>query len=162
MKADVRTRAPQHDRRTLDQKAPREAPREAPRDGDKPERLGSRASMLDCAGIACLGAVMAIHTSELAGKTEEVAYLGFGYMLLAASSLVAVVLLAQRDVRGWWLGGLTCGATIGGFVLTRTTGLPMSHDDIGNWGETVAVWALVAEVAMVAMSVVAVRRERPS
>jgi hypothetical protein len=154
MKADVRTRAPQHDRRTTD--------REARREPDRPERPASRTSILDCAGIACLGAVMAIHTSELAGKTEEVAYLGFGYMLLAASSLVAVVLLAQRDVRGWWLGGLTCAATICGFVLTRTTGLPMSHDDVGNWGETVAVWALVAEVAMVAMSVVAVRRARHS
>jgi hypothetical protein len=130
------------------------------RNATHPDRVAIRASTLDFMGIGCLGAVMAIHTSELAGKTEEVAYLGFGYMLLVASSLVAVVLLAQRDVRGWWLGGLTCGATIGGFVLTRTTGLPMSHDDVGNWGETLAVWALFAEVAMVALSVVGVRKDR--
>jgi len=130
------------------------------REATHPERAASRASVLEVAGIACLGAVMAIHTSELAGKTEEVAYLGFGYMLLVAASLVAVVFLAQRDMLGWWFGGAACAATIGGFVLTRTTGLPMSHDDVGNWGETLAVWALVAESAMVAMSVVAIRRNR--
>jgi len=152
MKADVREKPSRHELRIVERRTARPA--------THPDRVADRASLFDSLGIACLGAVMAIHTTDLAGKTEEVAYLGFGYMLLVASSLVAVVFLAQRDVRGWWLGGLTCGATIGGFVLTRTTGLPHSHDDVGNWGETLALWALFAESAMVAMSVVAVRRNR--
>jgi predicted membrane channel-forming protein YqfA (hemolysin III family) len=115
---------------------------------------------LDYAGIAMLGVVIAIHTSELSGKTEEVAYLGFGYVLLIAASLISIVLLARRDVRGWILGGITCAATIVGFVLTRTTGLPKADDDIGNWSETIAIWALVAESAMVVLSVLAVSRHR--
>jgi predicted membrane channel-forming protein YqfA (hemolysin III family) len=125
-----------------------------------PDRAPSTVTGLDYAGIACLAAVMAIHTSELSGKTEEVAYLGFGYVLLIAASLVSVVLLAQRDIRGWVLGGVTCAATIVGYVLTRTTGLPKSHDDVGNWSETIAIWALAAEGVMVVLSVVAIRRHR--
>ena len=124
----------------------------------RPEPRVERASLLDVAGIGCLGAVIAIHTTELASKTEEVAYLGFGYLLLVVGALIAAVLLGQHDVRGWWLGGFTCAATITGFVLTRTVGLPLSHDDVGNWGETMAVWALVAEAATVVLSVAALRR----
>ena len=66
-----------------------------------------RLAGLDLAGIAALGAVIAIHTSELSGKVDETAYLGFGYVLLIAASIVSIVLLAQRDLRGWILGGLT-------------------------------------------------------
>ena len=117
-------------------------------------------AMLDLAGIAGLSAVIAIHTSELSGKVEETAYLGLGYVLLIAASIVSIVLLAQRDVRGWILGGLTAAATFGGFVLTRTTGLPGAHGDVGNWGETIGVWSLVAEGLVVVLAVVAIGRRR--
>ncbi len=91
------------------------------------------------AGSALLSATLAIHTAELASKVDEVAYLGLGYVLLIAASVVSIVLLSQQDRRGWLLGGATCAATLAGFVLTRTAGLPGATDDIGNWGETIAV-----------------------
>ena len=116
--------------------------------------------LIDVAGIAGLGAIIAIHTSELSGKVEETAYLGLGYVALIAASIVAIVMVAQRDLRGWVLAGLTAAATLVGFTLTRTTGLPGANGDIGNWGETIAVWSLLAEAAVVALSVVAVRKNR--
>ncbi|MCU1365570.1 MAG: hypothetical protein JWL72_4147 [Ilumatobacteraceae bacterium] len=115
---------------------------------------------LDLLGIAGLGAVIAIHTSELSGKVDEVAYLGFGYVLLIAASLVSIVMLSHRDVRGWYLGGLTCLATLTGFILTRTTGLPGSKDDIGNWGETIAIWSLIAEGLVVLLTGYALANRR--
>ncbi|MEO5900496.1 MAG: hypothetical protein ABIR68_10250 [Ilumatobacteraceae bacterium] len=119
-----------------------------------------RLPVVDLTGIAGLSAVIAIHTSELSGKVEETAYLGFGYVLLIAASIVSIVLLAQRDLRGWILGGLTAAATFAGYVLTRTTGLPGAHGDVGNWGETIGVWSLVAEgfVVVVALLAIASRR----
>lgn len=120
----------------------------------------SRLPTLDLVGIAGLSAVIAIHTSELSGKIDETAYLGFGYMLLIAASLVSIVLLSQRDVRGWVLGGLTAAATMSGFVLTRTTGLPGAKGDIGNWGETIAIWSLLAEGIVVLMSLFALKNRR--
>jgi hypothetical protein len=121
----------------------------------------SRLPLVDLAGIAGLGAVIAIHTSELSGKVEETAYLGFGYMLLIASCITAIVMIAQRDVRGWMLGGLTAASTFIGYVLTRTTGLPNAAGDIGNWGETLGVWSLIAEALVVVLAIVALRR-RPA
>jgi hypothetical protein len=120
----------------------------------------TRLPVLDLVGIAGLATVIAIHTSELSGKVEETAYLGFGYVLLIAASLVSIVMLTQRDVRGWYLGGLTSAATIIGFVLTRTTGLPNAKGDIGNWGETVAVWSLIAEGLVVLLTLFALGNRR--
>ena len=114
----------------------------------------------ELAGIAGLGAIVAIHTSELSGKIEETAYLGFGYVLLIMASVVSIVLLAQRDVRGWVLGGLTALATFVGFVLTRTTGLPGAHGDVGNWRESIGVWSLIAEAAVVVLAAVMIARHQ--
>lgn len=120
----------------------------------------SRLPFIDLVGIGAMGAVIAIHTSELSGKTEETAYLGFGYMLMIAALIMSIVMLAQRDIRGWILGGLTCAATIVGFVITRTTGLPGAKGDIGNWGETIAMWSLLAECFVVVLSLAAITRAR--
>jgi surface polysaccharide O-acyltransferase-like enzyme len=119
-----------------------------------------RLAGLDLAGIAALGAVIAIHTSELSGKVDETAYLGFGYVLLIAASIVSIVLLAHRDLRGWILGGLTAAATFTGYVLTRTTGLPRAHGDVGNWGETIGVWSLIAEGLVIVLALLATSLRR--
>ncbi len=53
-------------------------------------------------------------------------------------------------------------ATLIGYMLTRTTGLPNSTDDIGNWSEPIAIWAMVAELLVVAVAafVLVARRRR--
>jgi len=58
------------------------------------------------------------------------------------------------------LGGLTCAATMLGFVLTRTTGLPNARGDIGNWGETIALWSLLAEGLVAILAFAAITRAR--
>jgi peptidoglycan/LPS O-acetylase OafA/YrhL len=116
--------------------------------------------VINLAGISGLAAIIAIHTAELSGKIDETAYLGFGYVLLIAASTAAIVLLSHRDRRGWIVAGATALATILGFVLTRTTGLPGAHGDVGNWGETIAVWSLLAEGLVVALAAVGLGRSR--
>ncbi len=111
-------------------------------------------------GIAGLAVTIAIHATELGGKVDEVAYLGFGYVVLIAAAFVAIVMLAVGDRRGWALAGATTGATLVGYVLTRTTGLPGSTGDIGNWGETLAIWAMVSEIAVCGLAAAALRRDR--
>ena len=117
---------------------------------------------LELAGIAGLATMIAIHATELSGKVEEVAYLGFGYVALIAAAFVAVVLLAVGDRRGWTLAGGTAAATLAGYVLTRTTGLPGSTDDIGNWSETLAVWSMFAEIGVCGLAAAALQRSRRS
>lgn len=115
---------------------------------------------LELAGIAGLASMVAIHATLLAGKTSEVTYLGAGYVALIAGAVVGIAMLAVRDPRAWKMTVATAGATLIGFVLTRTTGLPGSTDDIGNWGETLAVWAMLSEIGILVVAAFAFRRDR--
>lgn len=117
-------------------------------------------SLTTLSAIGLLAAVIAIHTSELSGKIEETAYVGLGYVVLISASIVSIALLTHRDRRGWALGGATCAATLVGFVLTRTTGLPGASGDVGNWSETIAVWSLIVEGAFVLLAGRALRTDR--
>ena len=110
------------------------------------------------AGIGLLGAIVVIHLADIRDKFEEVPYLGVGYVLLIAACVAAAGLLAQPNAlwhdRGWTIGGATATLTLLGFVLTRTVGLPSARDDIGNWHETLGVWSLITEGAMVLLSAI--------
>lgn len=104
-----------------------------------------------------------IHLEELSGKFAEVPYLGVGYALLSIACVVTIVLIAARNRIGWYIGGAVALATLVGFVLTRTVGLPASTDDIGNWSEPIGTWSLIAEgvVVVAATAVIALHLRKP-
>ncbi len=108
--------------------------------------------VIEFAGIVALAITGFIHLKDMSEKFAEVPYLGVGYGLIVIGSIVSIVLLARGDRRGWMLGGAMSLATLVGYTLSRTTGLPTSTDDIGNWSETLAIWAGVAEVVMIVLS----------
>lgn len=107
--------------------------------------------------IAGLLGIAWIHFLDLADKMEETPYLGVAYLGLIAGCVAAVVLLACRDQRGFFLAGGLAAATFLGYVLSRTTGLPAATDDVGNWTEVLGVWSLVVEGAVVVLAVTAAR-----
>jgi len=96
-----------------------------------------------------------IHLLDLGDKFEETPYLGVAYLGLIAGCVAAALLLVRRDRRGFGVAGGLAAATFVGYCLSRTTGLPAATDDIGNWTETLGVWSLVAEGAVVALSAAA-------
>jgi hypothetical protein len=102
-------------------------------------------------------AIAWIHLLDLGGKMDETPYLGVAYIGLIAGCAVSAVLLARRDRRGFVLAGGLAAATFVGYCLSRTTGLPAATDDIGNWTETLGVWSLVAEAAVVAVCAAGLR-----
>jgi hypothetical protein len=108
--------------------------------------------LLELTALGGLGVTAWIHLTEMSGKFSEVPYLGVGYAMLVVACLVAAVGVVRGDRRGWILAGFAAAATIVGFTLTRTTGLPGSMDDIGNWSEKIAVYSLIAEGIVVAVS----------
>ena len=98
-----------------------------------------------------------IHLLDLGDKFEETPYLGVAYLGLIAGCVAAALLLIRRDHRGFVMAGGLAAATFIGYCLSRTTGLPAATDDVGNWTETLGVWSLIAEGAVVALSVTALR-----
>jgi hypothetical protein len=73
-------------------------------------------------------------------------------MALMVGSALSAILIIQNDKRGWWLGSTLALGSVVAYVLNRTVGLPFAMEDIGNWGETLGVYSLIAEGAMLAVS----------
>jgi hypothetical protein len=82
---------------------------------------------------------------------------------MVASVAVAFSLLHSGSARAWAAAGLLAAATLVGFVLSRTTGLPNASEDIGNWTEPLGLASMFVEGAVVILAVYArglARRER--
>lgn len=94
--------------------------------------------------------VALVHLADLPGKMEEVPYIGWMYIGLMAAALVLAEIVLVRPSRLAFVAsaGLSA-ATLLGFVLTRTTGLPNAMDDIGNWTEPLGLVSLLVEAVVV-------------
>jgi len=114
--------------------------------------------------IVGLCAVALIHVMDAPGNfAGPAAYIGGLYLAVIAGSLVlATAFVRSSDRRLWAAAGGLAASVIIGFVLSRTTGLPYSTDDIGNWAEPLGMASLFVEGAMVALAggVLAARRPR--
>lgn len=122
------------------------------------------------AAVLCV-VVTAVHVDDQGGVTAfaDPAWFGWGYRaievgaLLVAGALVyasAGVMSAART-RSVWLAAFGVAAgPFAGYLLTRTTGLPGDHDDIGNWSDPVGTVSLVAEglLMLIALAALTVRR----
>ncbi len=105
------------------------------------------------ATVVGLFGIALIHVLELQGKLKEVPYLGVGYILLTAACVIAAGMLVHRNSRlGWMIAGGAALATIVGFALTRTVGLPQSSGDIGNWLEPMGLASLLVEGSVVTLA----------
>src|SRR5690349_24477082 len=95
-----------------------------------------RHTTLRALGFVGMLAIALIHLLDVIGKIKETPYLGVMYIALMLASVgVAFWLLHTGSMRAWAAAGLLAAATLTGFVLSRTTGLPQATDDIGNWTE---------------------------
>jgi hypothetical protein len=106
----------------------------------------------DFAGALGLLAIAYIHLLDVKSKLSETPYLGVGYVLLIGAALATAVLLVRGDARGWKIAGALAASTFIGFCLSRTTGLPRSTDDIGNWSETLGIYSLIVEAFVVTLA----------
>ena len=107
-------------------------------------------------------AIAAVHVADQGGVTvlNSPAWMGWAFRLIEVGGvLTALVLLVPRPA---WLGpawlGWAAGALLGagpftGYIATRTVGLPGDPGDVGNWGYWVGTVSLLAEAALVVLSV---------
>lgn len=95
-------------------------------------------------------ALSLIHLLDLQSKLHETPYLGGMYIALIVTSLVTAQLLMLRDhVLLNAAAALIAAGALAGYVLSRTTGLPSSSGDIGNWLEPLGLASLFVEAVVV-------------
>ncbi|MDH2445205.1 multicopper oxidase domain-containing protein [Amnibacterium sp. CER49] len=102
---------------------------------------------------ACLVAAIA-HLPVTPSHLREAAYLGVLFVLLELACVALALLLQLRSDRlvALLVAGLGAAAIIA-YVVSRSIGLPLVRDDIGNWADPLGVLSVAAEAAMVGFGV---------
>jgi hypothetical protein len=77
-----------------------------------------------------------------------------------ACVVLAAALLVWDSPLVWAAVGTTCSLAVVAFLLSRTVGLPLIADDIGNWLETLGVVSVLTETGVVIMATAALLRGR--
>jgi ABC-type uncharacterized transport system permease subunit len=120
---------------------------------DRPLQDAVRDGIARGAASVGLTAVALIHLLDLPGKFDETPYMAWMFLALIAGCLAtAAALVLGSDSRAWVAAALLPLATIVGFALTRTTGLPQATDDIGNWTEPLGLASLFVEGTLAALA----------
>jgi hypothetical protein len=105
--------------------------------------------------IAALAAMAATHFADLADKIAEAPYMAALFIANIIASLVLAGLLIARRAERFAIaaGGLLAAATLVGFVLSRSVGLPQIEDHIGQWLDPAGIASVVAEIGMVGLAI---------
>ncbi|CAN5595668.1 hypothetical protein BH10ACT1_BH10ACT1_17490 [soil metagenome] len=107
------------------------------------------------AGVVGLGAIALVHLLDLQGKISETPYLGYAYIGLVIGCVAAAAMLIRGNVRtGWLLGGGLAVATLVGYAVNRTIGMPSATEDIGNWLEPLGLASIFIEACVAAVAAV--------
>jgi hypothetical protein len=125
-----------------------------------------RHTTLRALGFVGMLGIALIHLLDVISKIHETPYLGVMYVgLMIAAVAVAFFLLHIGSGLGWAAAGLLAALTLVGFVLSRTTGLPSSSGDVGNWSEGLGMASMFVEGAVILLSLYALaharREQRP-
>jgi hypothetical protein len=139
---------------------------------DRDRSAGSARARLDDGAIAAavheaavratlavgLAAIAVIHAIDSVGKWTETPYIFWMYMALIGAAVgTAAATLFTRMPQAFLAAAGLAAATMIGFILSRTTGLPSATGDIGNWTEPLGLASLVVEGLVVALGLSAFR-----
>lgn len=102
------------------------------------------------------------HVPVTPDHLREAPYIGVGFLLLTAALLLLSTGLMISSARWLWPTlAVVCLTAVVAYVVSRSVGLPLMEDDIGNWSEPLGIVSIVAETLAALTALVALRRPRP-
>ncbi|MCZ2404801.1 hypothetical protein IV498_16875 [Paenarthrobacter sp. Z7-10] len=109
---------------------------------------------LPAAALVIAGAA---HVPVIPAHLHEAPYIGILFIVLAVGSLVLAGVITFYDVAAAYvLTAVMMALALVAYIISRTFGLPLIGDDVGNWLEPLGVVAVIAElvacVAAIALS----------
>jgi hypothetical protein len=120
------------------------------------DRLGSR-WRYPAAGLAVVAALA--HVPVTPDHLHEAPYVGVLFIVLTVCCvLLGATLLILDSMAAWAALGAACLLAVLAYVVSRTVGLPMMADDVGNWLEPLGVVAILSEGGVVALALLAIGR----
>lgn len=105
-------------------------------------------------GAACLAGVAVTHVLDLPDKLAEAHYMAALFCaLIVASLILAAALVLDRHTRlAFQAAGALAAATVAGYVLSRTVGLPQLEDHVGMWMDPIGIASLLFEASIVGLA----------
>src|SRR3954462_6124786 len=103
--------------------------------------------VLGLVGVACA------HLLEAPEKLDKAPSQAVLFVLLSVACLALAVPLRKAPSRRAWAGALVLAIVpLVGYVVSRSTGLPDAHSDVGKWLEPLGVASLVIEAPLAALA----------
>lgn len=91
---------------------------------------------------------------------NEAPYIGVSFIALTVVCALSFAALLLSDSAAVWLViGVTCGLAVVAYVVSRTVGLPLMGDDVGNWLETLGVVSVTTETGVAVLSAYVLTRK---
>ncbi len=114
-------------------------------ESDGTDRAASWRGPLAAASVIAAAA----HVPVTGEHLEEALYIGVLFIALEVVSVALAVVVLLRPSRTVYGAIAVVGAlAVAALVVSRTIGLPLIQDDIGNWTEPLATVSVVAEAVM--------------
>jgi hypothetical protein len=111
--------------------------------------------------ITGLAVTAVAHVPVAVQHMVEVPYLGWAFYLfvIAAAAGLGSILVEDRAVV--WAGILALNVSaVVAFLVSRSIGLPAAGDDRGDWSNPLGITSVVAELTVIAVTVVVLTRWR--
>lgn len=90
---------------------------------------------------------------------REAPYIGVLFICLTVVCVIfSSWLLIQDSAVAWGVLGVSCLLAVIAYVVSRTVGLPLIGDDVGNWFETLGVVSVLTETGVVLLSAAALHK----
>jgi hypothetical protein len=124
-----------------------------------PVRLGTAA--VPVIGMVAVATTAIAHIPVAVMHMTEVPYLGvafYGFVIVSAALLGS--LLVEQQARVWAALLVLNAAAVVVYVVSRIFGLPAAADDKGDWISAAGVVSVGAELVVVVVALVMVRRLR--
>jgi DMSO reductase anchor subunit len=112
-------------------------------------------------GVVAVAGIGLIHLLDAIDTFHETRYVFWLYVALMAGCLAAAAALLSRATAWVWAAvGVLALAPLVGYVLSRTTGLPGSDDDVGNWSDPLGLASLWVEALTLGLAAYRARSQR--
>ncbi|MGH8888180.1 MAG: hypothetical protein ACRDV3_00280 [Acidothermaceae bacterium] len=121
----------------------------------------ARNGLVRWVALIAIELLIGIHVALTPMHLDEKFYVGVLFTIGNAAFFVAMLFLISVRLRliGWLLGAATCVVEFGGFIASRTVGLPEGYKE--TWAsapeDLLGLISLVAEVVFVAAAAYALR-----
>ena len=119
-------------------------------------------ALMRVVGVLGLLGLALIHLLDRPDTTDRSLIDGLAYLgLILASMVLAGVMLIIERREIWFMVATIATATFTTYALSRTTGIPGDHVDIGNWREPLGIASNFVEgtlILLAAAALIATRR----